>query len=131
MTVIPESHADILDSKGFAHVATIGPEGEPQSTPVWYGTEGDRILFSLTTARQKYRNLQADPRLALSITDPENPYRYLEVRGVATEFRPDPDRAFIDSMAAKYMGVDEYPFHQPGDERVVVVVEPRHCTAMG
>ena len=131
MSVIPESHSDILDSKGFAHVATIGPGGEPQSTPVWFGTEGGNIVFSLTTARQKYRNLQADPRLSLSITDPENPYRYLEVRGTVAEFRPDPDRTFINSMAKKYMGVDEYPFHQPGDERVVVVVQPLHCTSMG
>ncbi len=81
--------------------------------------------------RQKYRNVQREPRVALSIVDPENPYRYLEVRGTVVRVDPDPDNAFINAMAKKYMGVEEYPWHQPGDERVVVVVRPEHATHMG
>lgn len=128
---IPESHADILDKQAFWHIATKGPDGEIQSSPVWAGRDGDHVVFSLTTGRQKYRNLQADPTIALSATDPDNGYRYLELRGKVVRFDDDSSNAFIDSMAKKYMGVDEYPFHQPGDQRVKVVVEVEHTTQMG
>jgi PPOX class probable F420-dependent enzyme len=77
--MIPDSHRDILDKKGFAHVATIGPEGEPHSSPVWYGWDGEHFLFSQTKTRQKIRNVQRDARVAVSVTDPDNPYRYLEI----------------------------------------------------
>ena len=128
---IPEGYRDLLESKALAHVATIGPDGAPQNNPVWFGTQGDRIVFSQTTQRQKYRNLQRDPRIALSIVDPTNDYRYLEIRGVVERIDPDPDNAFINAMAKKYLDQDVYPFHQPGDERVVVVVRPEHTSQMG
>lgn len=131
MASIPESHADLLDKVAFWHIATIGPDGAPQNTPVWAGHADGNIVFSLTKGRQKYRNLVANPAIALSATDPDNPYRYLEIRGTVARIDDDPDNAFINSMAKKYMGQDEYPFHQPGDERVVVVVEPAHTTQMG
>ena len=118
------------DVKAFAHVATIGPEGGPQSTPVWVSTDGEHVLFSLTTNRQKYRNLQRDPRVAISMTDPGNPYEHLEVRGTVT-FEPDEDNAFIDAMARKYTEHDSYPWHQPGDQRVVANVTVEHTTGMG
>ena len=128
---IPENYVDLLDAKGFAHVATIGPNGEPQCSPVWYGWDGELLSFSLTKVRQKYRNLAANPSIAVSIIDPENPYRYLEVRGTVERIDEDPDAAFIDSMALKYMGVDTYAGHQPGDERVVIRVRPGHTSSMG
>ncbi len=131
LQVIPESHADLLDSKALAHVATIGPEGEPQVNPVWFGTQDGYIVFSQTITRQKFRNVQDEPRVAFSIVDPTNDYRYLEVRGVVERIDPDSDNAFINSMAKKYMGEDVYPWHRPGDERVVVVVRPVHTTQMG
>lgn len=131
MPAIPEGYRDILDGKGFAHVATIGPDGAPQSNPVWFEFDGTTIKFSQTKKRQKYRNLQRDPRVAISVTDPANPYRYIEVRGRVTRIEDDRDNAFIDKMARKYIGQDTYPWHQPGDERVVVVVEPERTTQMG
>ena len=131
LTTIPASHAGLLESTALAHVATIGPHGEPQVNPVWFGTRDGYVLFSQTTTRQKVRNLQRDPRIALSIVDPTNPYRYLEIRGVVERIDPDPDNAFINAMAKKYIGQDVYPWHQPGDERVVVVVRPEHTTQMG
>ena len=130
-SVIPASHADLLESTALAHVATIGPAGEPQNNPVWFGWDGEYLRFSQTTGRQKYRNVQRDPRIALSIVDPANPFRYLEIRGNVERIEPDPDNAFINAMAKKYMNEDVYPWHQPGDERVVIVVRPEHTTRMG
>ena len=101
---IPESYTDLLDSTALAHVATIGPKGEPQVTPVWFGWDGTHLRFSQTTNRQKYRNLMRNPDIALSIVDPTNPYRYLEVRGRVVSIDDDPNNAFIDSMAKKIHG---------------------------
>ncbi len=131
MSVIPESHADLLDTVTVANVATVGPDGEPQVNPVWFEWDGSHLTFSQTTGRQKYRNLKRDPHVALSIIDPENPYRYLEVRGVVDSIDPDPDFAFIDRQAQRYIDQDKYPWHQPGDERVVVHVRPVHTSHMG
>jgi PPOX class probable F420-dependent enzyme len=130
-SVIPADKLDLLKSKALADVATIGPHGEPQVNPVWFGWDGTYVKFSQTTGRQKFRNLQRDNRIALSIVDPENPFRYLEIRGTVARVDPDPDKAFIDEMANKYLGVEKYPWSQPGDERVVIVVEPQHVTGMG
>ncbi len=131
MSIIPTEYADILDKKVFWHIATTGPDGAVQSSPVWAAWDGSQIRFSLTRGRQKFRNLQANPAIALSGTDPDNPYRYLEIRGSVAEVEDDASLAFINSMAKKYMGLDEYPFHQPGDQRVVMVIEPTHTTQMG
>jgi hypothetical protein len=69
--------------------------------------------------------------VAISIVDPENPYRYLEIRGKRVRVEPDPDQAFNDAMASKYLSVEKYPWNQPGDERLVIVIEPEHTTSMG
>ena len=129
--VIPDTHADLLESKALADVATIGPNGEPQVNPVWFGWDGKYLKFSQTTTRQKTKNVKRDPRVALSIVDPENPFRYLEIRGKVVKVEPDPDKAFIDEMANKYLGVEKYPWNQPGEERIVMVVEPKRTTTMG
>ena len=129
--MIPETHRDILAKAGFAHIATIGPSGEPHSSPVWYDWDGRHFLFSQTKTRQKYRNLQRDSRIAVSITDPDNAYRYLEIRGTVDGIEDDEGNAFINAMAKKYMGQDVYPWHQPDDERIVIKVKPAHTTSMG
>ena len=129
--MIPDTHVDILDSLAMWHVATIGPGGEPQSSPVWIGWDGTRIRFSNLTTRQKYRNLHADPRVALSATHPDDAYRYLEVRGRVVAFEPDPDGEFIDSMAAKYQGKPRFEGHRTPATRCTIVVEPLHATTMG
>lgn len=128
---IPASHRDLLESKALAHVATIGPQGEPESSPVWFGWDGTHLLFSLTKTRQKYRNLRRDPRIAISIVDPANPYRYLELRGTVARIDEDPNLDFINSMSQKYLNQPKYGNHRPGDERVVIVVAPAHTTKMG
>ena len=109
----------------------IGPDGEPQSTPLWVDGDATTVRFSRTTGRQKYENLQREPRLAISMIDMDNPYRYLEIRARVVHITDDEHDAFSDAIARKYMGRDTYPFHQPGDHRVVVTVEPEHTTQMG
>jgi PPOX class probable F420-dependent enzyme len=122
MREIPESHVDILDARCFGHVATLRPDGRLSNHPVCLLWDGGKVRFSTTKSRRKYRNLRADPRIAISVTDPENVWRYLEIRGTAT-LADDADRSFIDRVAKKYMGQDHYPFDPPGEERVVVTVE--------
>lgn len=129
--MIPSTHQDLLQSNALAHVATIGPEGEPQNNPVWFGWDGERIRFSQTTTRQKMRNIKRNPHVAISIVDPRNPYRYLEIRGVVESIEEDPNLDFINAMAKKYMGKDKYPWHNPSDKRVVVNVRPERTTQMG
>lgn len=129
--MIPDDYVDLVTGRHFAHVATLGPDGEPQSTPVWIDGDASQIRFSQTTGRQKYQNMQDEPRVAMSMIDMENPYRYLEVRGHVADISNDEDNAFIDSMANKYLGEEKYPFHQPGDHRVVVTVDVEHTTQMG
>ncbi len=131
MAVIPQEYKNLLHTTALAHIATIGPKGEPQSTPVWFDWDGTNIRFSQIKTRQKYRNLLRDPQIALSIVDPTNPYRYLEVRGKVVRIDEDPNLDFINSMAKKYLGKDTYPWHQPGDERVIIVVQPEHTSHMG
>lgn len=125
---IPDRFEDLLRSTALAHVSTIGPRGEPQSNPVWFDWDGEHIKFSQTKTRQKLRNLNRDPRIALSIVDPENPLRYLEIRGEVERVEEDPELEFISAMSEKYLGEYPYPNHRAGDERVVVFVRPRHTT---
>ena len=129
--VIPESYKDLLSSTALAHVATIGPHGEPQNNPVWFDWDGQYLKFSQTKARQKYRNLSRDPRVALSIVAADNPYLYLEVRGEVEKTEQDQDLDYKNAMAKKYLGMDKYPYHQPGDERVVLFIRPEHTTGQG
>lgn len=131
MSVIPEAYADLLDTLTLANVATTGPKGEPQVNPVWFEWDGEYVQFSQTTGRQKYKNLNRDGRIALSIVDPENPYRYLEVRGTVAEIVDDEGNAFIDRQTQRYINQPAYPWHQPGDHRVVVRVRPERTSQMG
>jgi PPOX class probable F420-dependent enzyme len=126
---IPDSHLDLFTKKTFAHLATVMPGGQPQVTPVWVDYDGHHVVINTAEGRQKDRNLQRDGRVALSILDPENPYRYLEVRGhVAERTHKDADQ-HIDAMAKKYLGKDKYPFRQPGEVRVIYKIEPEHITS--
>ncbi|HEU5098250.1 MAG TPA: PPOX class F420-dependent oxidoreductase, partial [Roseiflexaceae bacterium] len=103
-----------------------------QSSPVWFDRDGTYLRFAQVSGyQQKIRNLQREPRVALSIVDPANAYRYLEVRGTVERIEPDPDMAFINAMAKKYLGQDRYPFGKPGDEWLVVVIWPERTTQMG
>ncbi len=92
----------LLQSKGFAHLATIGPDGGPQSSPMWFLWDGEYIKFTHTTNRKKYQNIRRDPRVAISITDVDNPYIYAEFRGIVERIEEDPTGAFYDTLAKHY-----------------------------
>lgn len=128
MTTIPEDRADILTKRSFGHVATIGPSGEPQSNPVWIDWDGEYLRFSQTTERQKVHNLRRDARIAVSVHDPDEPHRYIEIRGRVERIEPDEDKSFIDKMAKKYLGKDHYPWNTPEEERLILYVRPEHTT---
>jgi PPOX class probable F420-dependent enzyme len=124
MSLIPEHFIDILQSKALAHVATIGPKGEPQSSAVWFNWDGTHILFAMKKERQKYRNLLRDPRIAVSIVDPANLYRLLEIRG-KVRIEEDRNYRFINAMSQKYLNRDTTVEEGgPEEERVVIFVEP-------
>jgi PPOX class probable F420-dependent enzyme len=124
MTVIPDSHADLLTRPLFAHLATIRPDGTPQVNPMWFAWDGTHVRFTNTRTRRKYRNVTLEPRVAMSINDPEKPYRYLEVRGRVERIEPDPDAKFFAELADRY-GLD-LGGQPPADaaDRVVLVVRP-------
>lgn len=130
MTTLPQEKADILGKPAFAHVATLGPQGEPQNNPVWIDWDGEFVKFSQTTKRQKYRNLRRDPRVAISVYDPDNPYDYVEIRGRLERVEDDEANAFINQMAKKYLNQHEYPWTAPGERRVIMYVRPEHTTSM-
>src|SRR5882762_2114185 len=127
--VIPKSHLDLFTKKAFAHLATLMPGGQPQVTPVWVDYDGRYVVINTAEGRQKDKNLQRDGRVALSIMDPDNPYRYLEVRGHVADRTLNGAEQHIDALAKKYLGQDKYPYRQPGEVRVIYKVEPEHITS--
>jgi PPOX class probable F420-dependent enzyme len=129
-TVIPDSHLDLFKKKAFANLATLMPGGEPQVTPVWVDYDGRYVLINTAENRQKDKNLTRDARVALAIMDPDNPYRYLEIRGRVAERTHDGADQQIDSLAKRYLGKDKYPFRQPGEVRVIFKIQPEHTTSI-
>ena len=124
MATIPASHADLLTKPAFANLATLKPDGSPQVTPVWVDFDGAHVIVNTARGRVKAKNLAREPRVALSIADPENPYRYLGIQGRVVEMTEKGGDAHIDKMAKKYLGKDSYPFRKPGEVRIVVRIEP-------
>ena len=131
MTSFPDSHSDLLDGQ-VASLATIGRDGVPQATLVWFLHDEGELKLSLNSARLKTRNLAARPQASLVLIDFSNPYRYLEVHG-NVRIEPDDDYAFADKVGAKYGGADLRERDEPGETRVVVTIEPTkvYAVAMG
>ena len=127
MPELPASHRDLLDGQ-FATLATVGPDGRPQLSEVWFLAEDDAVAVSLNTSRQKTRNLRANPAVNLFLLDLAVPYRYLEIRGEA-EILPDDDYSFAGKVGAKY-DADLRTHDQPGQSRVKVVIRPVRVNAV-
>ena len=125
MPEIPDEYHDLFEKDTFAHVVTMNPDGDPHATPVWidYDADGDRLLVNTERHRRKAQNVSEDPTVAVSMTDPENPYRFLSVTGEVDEVTTEGAREHIDELAQRYMGEDEYP--QPIEsERVILRIRP-------
>lgn len=131
MSEIPEKYRDLLASTALAHLATVMPDGTPQSTPVWFTTEGDLVVFNTAKGRQKDKNLRQTPKVSISIVDPANAYRYVEIRGEIVEITEEGADAMIDSLAKKYLGVDSYPMRNAAETRVTYKVKANKVVGMG
>ncbi|MGH9764836.1 MAG: PPOX class F420-dependent oxidoreductase [Blastocatellia bacterium] len=129
--VIPDNYKDLFDKKAFANLATVMPDGSPQVTPVWVDYDGKHVIVNSARGRQKDKNMKRNAAVSLAILDPDNPYRYLEVRGKVAEITEDGADSHIDKMAKKYMGVDKYPYRRPGEVRVLYKIEPERTSTMG
>lgn len=124
MAAIPEGVREKLEQKTFWHLATINEDGSATSTPVWVDVEDGQVIVNTAIGRLKERNVRRDPRVALSMTDFENPYDWAEIRGRVVELvEGEPAEATIDALARKYIGSD-YPYRQPGERRVTMRIEP-------
>ena len=128
---LPAEFADILDKKAFAHLATNMKDGSPQVSPVWVEREGDKIVVNSALGRLKDRNIRNDARVAVSATDPDNPYRAIMIRGRVVEITQDGAEEHIDKLAKKYLGVDTYPYRSPDEVRVKYFIEPIRVATMG
>jgi PPOX class probable F420-dependent enzyme len=122
---LSDAAREVLDGKNFATIATVNPDGSPQSSVVWVMREDDAVLFSTRTKRQKARNLALDPRISVSIFDLDNPYYSLEIRGRA-ELIEDPDKTLPRRLSRKYLGQDPPP--EPDAARLIVRVVPEKVT---
>ncbi len=123
-SVIPESHLDLMQKPAFAHLATIREDGTPQVTPVWFDYDGEFILVDSAEGRLKDRNIRRDPRVTIEIQDPENPYRYVEIRGQVEVVTNEGANEMIDKLSMKYLGQAKYPYARPGEVRVLYKIRP-------
>jgi PPOX class probable F420-dependent enzyme len=131
MAVIPQQYLDLVtNKKAFAHLATLMNDGTPQVTPVWLDFTDGVIRVNTARGRVKDRNLKVGAPVALSIADPDNPYRYVQVRGKVTKETEQGADAHIDSLAKKYMGVDSYPYRNAAEKRVIYYIEPLSAQGM-
>lgn len=132
METIPESFHDLFERKSFGNFATVMPDGTPQVTPVWVDYDGDHVLVNTARGRQKERNVRQNPKVGISVFDPEDPYRYVSVRGEVDEVTEDGAVEHINELAQRYMGQEEYP--NLGEERggrVLIKIRPDRVVTSG
>jgi PPOX class probable F420-dependent enzyme len=132
MASIPDKYLDLVQQKkAFAHLATVMADGSPQVTPVWFDYTDGVIRMNTAKGRVKSRTLRPGARVALAVMDPDNPYRYIQIRGRVRRAVEQGADGHIDSLAKKYLGKDTYPFRQPGEVRVMYEIEPVSVSGMG
>jgi PPOX class probable F420-dependent enzyme len=132
MAEIPAAYMDLLTAKkAFANIATLQPDGSPQVTPVWFDYTNGVVRVNTAKGRVKARNMSEGSKVALSILDPDNAYRYIQIRGTVTKETTEGAIAHIDSLSKKYLGKDVYPWHNARDVRVIYEITPSAAQAMG
>ncbi|MEK7783282.1 MAG: PPOX class F420-dependent oxidoreductase [Candidatus Binatota bacterium] len=128
---IPEQYRDLFTKKAFAYLGTVMSDGSPQVTPVWCDLDGTYIRVNTAKGRVKDRNMRRNKKVAITISDPENSYRYLAVRGEVAEITEQGADAHIDLLTKKYLGKEKYPYRQPGEVRVLYKIRPEKISTMG
>jgi PPOX class probable F420-dependent enzyme len=132
MSVKIEGRAEeLLKGKNFCHVATLRADGSVHGVPVWVDVQDGRPALNTAEGRVWPRNLERDPRITLTVANSENPYEYLELRGRVAERTHEGADEHIDELAKKYMGVERYPLRRPGEQRLIIRVEPEHAQVRG
>ncbi len=128
---IPAKFMDLIRQPAFANLATLMKDGSPHVTPVWFDYDGSFVRVNSAEGRVKDRNMRNNPRVALSIVDPQNPYRYLEIRGRVTEITREGADEHIDALAKKYLNAESYPHRSPSEVRVMYKIVPEHVSTLG
>ncbi|HEV7584634.1 MAG TPA: PPOX class F420-dependent oxidoreductase [Solirubrobacteraceae bacterium] len=132
MSAMIEGRAEeLLRGKNFAHVGTLRSDGAVQVAPTWVDVQAGRPVLNTAEGRAWPRNLERDPRITLEVQNMENPYEYVEIRGRVAERTHEGADEHIDQLAKKYLGVDQYPMRQPGEQRLIIRVEPDYVKVMG
>ncbi len=132
MTTVPDGFKDLLTAKkAFANLATINPDGTPQVTPVWFDWDGRHVRINSAKGRVKDKNLRRTPTVALCIQDPDNPYRYVQIKGRVTQVTETGADSHIDALTKKYLGQDRYPYRKADEVRVTYVIAPDRVQTMG
>ncbi len=129
--VIPEQYLDLFEKQAFGNLGTLMKDGSPQVTPVWVDYDGKYVRFNSAKGRVKDNNIRRDPRVSISLQDPANPYRYLEIRGRVVEVTESGADEHINKLSQKYLGKAVYPFRQPGEVRVTYKIEPAKVSSLG
>lgn len=129
-STVPEQFKDLFSKVAFAHLATVMPDGRPQVTPVWFDYDGSHIRVNSAKGRVKDKNMRRNKKVALSIQDPDNAYRYLAVQGEIAQITEEGADAHIDQLAKKYLGKDKYPFRGAGEVRVIYKIRPDKVSTM-
>lgn len=127
--MLSDEQKQFFSKPNFGHLATLEPDGSPQVTPVWIDVDGDYILINTAKGRKKVRNVERDPRVSVEVVEQENPYSMLSVQGKVVGMTTEGADAHIDAMAKKYLGQDSYPFRQPGEERLILKIQPEKVIA--
>ncbi len=129
--IIPEKYLDLFKKPAFANLGTIMRDGSPQVTPVWVDYDAKYVRVNSALGRVKDKNMRRDPRVSLSIQDPDNPYRYVEIRGKVVEITQNGADDHINKLSQKYLGKPEYPYRKPGEVRVTYKIEPQKISSNG
>jgi PPOX class probable F420-dependent enzyme len=128
---LPEDLKAVIDARNFAHLVTLDPDGTPQASAMWIMRDGDQIVFNTAQGRRKWRNMNRDPRIAISISPADKPYENWSIQGQVAEMRTSDGVAVIDRMAQKYIGREKYPWLTPDMVRVTVIVDVERIAGSG